>query len=512
MELDTGASLSVMGETTFRSLLGNTVPIEPTEVRLRTYTGDGLPVLGEATVTVTYESQSVTLPLIIVQGQGAALFGRNWLDHIRLNWAAIHMLSNHSPALHTVLHKHQHLFRDELGTLQGTTATIHVPPQSQPKFYKARPLPYALKEKVEKELERLQAAGVISPIQFSDWAAPIVPVVKTDGNIRICGDYSVTVNTVSKLDNYPLPRVDDLFTGGVLFSKLDLTQAYQQLPLSEDSKKYTTINTTKGLFQYERLPFGISSAPAIFQRTMESLLQGLSDVVVYIDDVLVTGKDEDSHLQNLDQVMNRLESAGVTLKKSKCVFLNPSVEYLGHVIDKTGLHPSPEKLRAIKEAPEPKNVIELKSFIGLITYYSKFLSNLSSLFSPLYRLLQKNVQWEWTSEHTEAFNKAKQLLQSSSVLTHYDPEKELILSCDASSYGLGAVLAHRLENGTELPIAFSSRTLAPTEKKYSQIEKEGLAIVFAVKKFHQYLYGRSFTIYSDHQPLKYLFQNLGKSQ
>ena len=508
MELDTGASLSVMGESTFRALLGNTVPIESTEVRLRTYTGDGLPVLGKATVSVTYESQTVKLPLIIIQGEGAALFGRNWLERIRLNWAAIHMVGSSSSALHDIIQKHQQLFREELGTLQGATASIHVPPNSQPKFYKARPLPYALKDKVEKELERLQNTGVISPVQFSDWAAPIVPVVKADGNIRICGDYSITVNTVSKLDNYPLPRVEDLFTamsGGVLFSKLDLTQAYQQLQLSEGSKKYTTINTTKGLFQYERLPFGISSAPAIFQRTMESLLQGLPGVVVYIDDVLVTGADETTHIQNLDKVMERLETAGVTLKQSKCIFLAPSVEYLGHVIDKSGLHPSPEKVRAIKEAPEPRNIAELKSFIGLINYYSKFMCNLSSLLFPLYRLLQKNAKWEWTTVHSEAFNKAKELLQSSSVLTHYNPQKDLILSCDASSYGLGAVLSHKMENGAELPIAFTSRTLAPAEKKYSQIEKEGLAIVFAVKKFHQYLYGRSFTIYSDHQPLKYLF-------
>ena len=221
-----------------------------------------------------------------------------------------------------------------------------------------------MKEKVERELDRLQEAGVITPVEFSDWAAPIVPVVKSDGSIRICGDYSVTVNAVSKLDNYPLPRVEDLFTamsGGTLFTKLDLAHAYQHLCLSPESKKYTTVNR---LFHYERLPFGISSAPAIFQRTMETLLKDLP-VVVYIDDLLVTGTDKYHHLQNLDRVMTRLESAGVTLKRSKCVFLTPSVEYLGHVIDREGLHPSREKVRAIQEAPEPTNVSELKSFLGL---------------------------------------------------------------------------------------------------------------------------------------------------
>ena len=195
----------------------------------------------------------------------------------------------------------------------------------------------------------------------------------------------MTVNTVSKLDNYPLPRVDDLFTamsGGKVFSKLNLTHAYQQVLLSESSNKYTTINTTKGLFEYQRIPFVISSAPAIFQRAMEGLFQDLPDVIVYLDDVLVTGPNKEEHLKNLDKVMDRLKSAGVTLKQPKCIFLAPSVEYLGHIIDKDGLHPAPEKVRAIQDAPEPHNLSELKSFLGLINYYSKFMSNLAMFLSP----------------------------------------------------------------------------------------------------------------------------------
>lgn len=217
---------------------------------------------------------------------------------------------------------------------------------------------------------------------------------------------------------------------------------------------------------------------------MHSLLQDLPGVVVYLDDVLVTGSSLQNHLENLERVMSRLESAGVTLKMSKCVFLAKSVEYLGHIIDEQGLHPSTEKIRAIREAPEPRNISELKSFLGLLNYYSKFLPNLAIVLSSLYRLLQKNIKWNWTSEHSKAFSHAKQLLQSSTLLVHYHSSKDLILSCDASPYGLGAVLAHRFEDGSEKPIAFASRTLAPAEKKYSQLEKEGLAVIFAVKKFH----------------------------
>ena len=203
-----------------------------------------------------------------------------------------------------------------MGTLKGTTAKIYVDPEATPKFMKARPVPYALKAKVELELDR-QRENIISPIEFSEWAAPIVPVVKQDGSVRICGDYKGTVNQVSKLDNYPIPKTEDLLAtlgGGNKFTKLDMSQAYQQLELEESSKKFTTINTHKGLYQYNGLPFGVSSAPGIFQRTMENLLQGIPHVVVRIDDILVSGKDELNHLANLEKVLSRLSSAGLRLR------------------------------------------------------------------------------------------------------------------------------------------------------------------------------------------------------
>ena len=345
-------------------------------------------------------------------------------------------------------------------------------------------------------------------MEISDWAAPIVPVVKPDGSIRICGDYRVTVNKVAKVDAHPIPRAEDLFaslSGGKSFSKLDVAHAYLQLPLDEESQKMVTINTHKGLFQYQRLPFGISSAPAIFQRKMESILEGIPHVCVYIDDILITGPSSDEHLASLKLVLSKLEEAGMRLKREKCSFLMPSVEYLVHKISAEGILPMDDKVEAIKKAPIPQNVAELRCFLGMISYYTKFLKNLSTTVAPLNALLKKGEPWMWGKQQAEAFKQAKLSLMSTDVLTHFDPDKKLILECDASPVGVGAVLSHQLENGLCKPIAFASRSLSHAEKNYSQLDREGLAIVFGVKRFHQYLYGRKFTIYSDHKPLEAIF-------
>lgn len=222
------------------------------------------------------------------------------------------------------------------------------------------------------------------------------------------------------------------------------------------------------------------------------LLQGCKGVVVYIDDILLTGSSGQEHLETLNKVLGILARAGIRLNRQKCFFMRPSVEYLGHIIDENGLHPTEEKVKAIKEAPRPTNVTELRAFLGIINYYGKFLVNLSAKLTPLHELLQKRSQWRWTDRQDKAFQAAKDALQSDSLLVHYDGSKPLVLACDASPRGLGAVLSHIMPDGDERPVAYASRTLSAAEKNYSQLEKEGLAVVFGVKKFHNYLYGRHF--------------------
>ena len=458
---------------------------------------------------VTLGQQCETLGLVVAEGDGPSLMGRDWLHSIRLDWPRLHLLSTPMARLQQVLDRHQEIFEAGLGSIQGVSAKIHVDPQAPAKSHKARPLPYALCHRVEQELERLQKDEVITPVQFSDWAAPIVPVVKKDGSIRICGDFKLTVNQAAKLDSHPLPRIEDLFAslaGGQTFSKLDLAHAYEQVSLDEDSKRFVVINTHKGLYRYNRLPFGVASAPAIFQRIMESLLQGIPHVTVYLDDVLVSGSSEEEHLGNLQEVLSRLEKAGCRVKRDKCEFMLESVEYLGYKISAEGLQPSEQKVRAIQEAPAPEDVSQLRSFLGAVNYYSKFLPNLATTLSPLYSLLQKNAKWTWGEQQESAFVRVKAQLTTDLVLVHYDPAQSLTLACDASPYGLGAVLSQTSGDGQERPVAFTSRSLAPAERKYSQIEKEGLAVVFGIKRFHQFLYGRHFVILSDHKPLQQLFK------
>ena len=284
MKVDTGASVSVISDEAYHKTWPATAApiLQKTPIKLRMYTGEHIVVLGAIKVNLRYQSQSTEAPLVVVRGKGPNLLGRDILRHILLNWAEIHQLQTN--AHKTLLENYTEVFTEELGTLRGYTAKIHVDPKAAPVFCKPCVVLYAIREKVEEELECLQREGVIEPVQFSPWAAPIVPVPKPDGTLRICGDYKVTVNKVSTLDKYPIPKIDDLFATlaeGKSFTKLDMSHAYQQVLLDDESKQYVTINTHKGLFRYNRLPFGVSSAPAIFQRTMDSLLQGIPNVAVY---------------------------------------------------------------------------------------------------------------------------------------------------------------------------------------------------------------------------------------
>ena len=276
-----------------------------------------------------------------------------------------------------------------------------------------------------------------------------------------------------------------------------------QIELDEESKKYLDINTHKGLYRVNRLPYGVASAPAIFQQIMDQILPKLPHVVCFIDDILVSGRSEAEHLANLDAVVGKLQQYGLRLKLKKCKFFEKSVEYLGQIVSKEGIHPSQKKIEAILKVDPPEDQTQLRSFLGMVNHYGKFVKFLSDLSAPLNRLLRKDTTWEWTSECQESFEKVKEALTSTKVLAHYNSELPVGLACDASSVG---VLFHRYENGTELPIAYASKSLTPAERNYSQIEREALSIIYGVKKFHQYLYGRHhFLLLTDHKPLLTIF-------
>ena len=500
MELDTGASKTILNHRTYSELREKLGPLMKTTALLSTYTGEQIPVAGIVSVPIKYGNQEAILPALVIRGDGPNLFGRDWLKVIRINWSEIfkveakQQVKNHG--LQRVLEANKEVFQDELGTLHGMEAKIYVDEKATPRYFKARPVPYALKKGVEDELERLEKEGIISPVEFSEWAAPIVPVMKTNGDVRICGDYKCTVNQVSKPENYPIPKTEDLLAtlgGGKKFTKLDMSQAYQQLKLDEDSKKYTTINTHKGLFQYNRLPFGVSSSPGIFH------------VVVRMDDILVSGEDDTAHLDNLSSVLSRLLEAGLRLRQDKCCFMQPEVIYCGYGINGEGVYPVAAKVDAIKNAPAPRDVTQLRAFLGMMNYYHKFLPNVATILEPLHELLRKGQKWKWNQEQQEAFTKAKELLQSADLLVHFNPDLKLVLASDASNYGIGAVLSHEMPDGTERPIGYVSRSLNPAERNYSTIDKEALAMIVGVKKFHQFLYGKRFTIRTDHKPLEGLF-------
>lgn len=369
-----------------------------------------------------------------------------------------------------------------------------------------RRLPIAQREVAEKEMEKMIDQGIIQRSN-SPWAAPIVLARKRDGTWRFCVDYR-RLNSVTRKDAYPLPRIDeslDSLAGAKYFCTADMASSFWQVSVKEDDRPKTAFITHKGLFEFRHMPFGMANSPKTFERLMDIVLSGLhwEKVLVYLDDVIVFGKTFMETLQNLKLVFGRLREANLKLKPKKCTFFQDEIKYLGHLVSEKGVRCDTEKTEAIRNWPRPKNVPDIRSFLGLASYYRKFIPSFSEISFPLNQLTRKNQKFIWSDKCENSFHKLREALTSTPVLAYPTRDDPFILDTDASLYGVGAVLS-QVQEGEERVICYGSKTLTRSQSKYCTTYRELLAVVTFVKQFKHYLYGRKFLIRTDHSSLIWL--------
>ncbi|XP_039192295.1 uncharacterized protein K02A2.6-like, partial [Crotalus tigris] len=507
--LDTGSAFSIISLHTFRKICsgsGTQAKLRPSDIVLTDFQNSRVCVKGEATLNVQYKSFEGPLDLLVVGGERTSLIGLDWFEALGIHVTGLNSLQTLD--LQEVCKEFADVFSPQLGTFKGPPVSLKLDPTVTPIRIKARRVPFALKSKIDTELDKLIQQGILEPVDSSPWETPIVTPLKANGDIRICADYKCTLNKALQQHAYPVPVVSHILAslkGGRVFAKLDLAQAYQQLPVDDDAAIAQTIVTHRGAFKVKRLQFGVNVAPGIFQSVMENTLRGIPGVCPYFDDVLIAGDSTHILAERLRAVLLRFRKSGLKLKKDKCMIGVPSTEFLGFKIDAAGIHPAESKLTAILEAPRPKSKAELQAFLGLLNFYNSFLPQKASVAEPLHRLLDKQAVWQWSQMHEGCFNKVKALLTSNSVLAHFNESLPVCITCDASPYEVGAVLSHLRSDGTQVPVAYYSRTLSSAERNYAQIDREALAVVAGIKKFHDFLYGRHFTVFTDHKPLLGLF-------
>ena len=356
-------------------------------------------------------------------------------------------------------------------------------------------------------LSEMLERGIIRS-SSSPWASPVVLVKKKDGTSRFCVDYR-KVNSVTRKDAYPLPRVDDLFdtlAGSRLFSTLDLISGYWQVEVHPGDKEKTAFCTSEGLYEFNVMPFGLCNGPATFQRLMNLLLAGVqwSSCLVYLDDIIVLGKTFEDHLKHLSQVFQRLRDAKLKLKVKKCSLCRETVQFLGHVVSSKRIAADPAKIQRVVDWLVPTNKCEVQRFLGLISYYRRFIRNCSQIAKPLYQLIERSKPFCWTVECDQAFQRLREQLTTPPALVFPDFSREFLLDTDASDQGIGAVLSQIQSDGQERVVAYASRLLSKSERHYCVTRKELLAVVVFLHHFRQYLLGRKFILRTDHSSLVWL--------
>ena len=542
--VDTGASINIIDEATFKHICKQKpIQLRRSKARVYAYASQSpLPMVGVFEEIVESKKKMTTAKFHVAKGNNGNLLcseTATQLGLITLNVQNVHNVNTDKPEVHTptkaqdipllqtqakadqngndtFIHNLTNEYHDlfsGIGCLKNFELKLHINPQVKPVAQPERRIPFHIREKVNQELDNLTKQGIIEPCTGpTPWVSPLVvtPKPKNPEEIRICVDMRLP-NTAIIRERHPMPTADELIhklNGAKVFSKLDLRHGYHQILLAPESRYITTFRTHKGLHRYVRLNYGTSAASEVFQYAISQAIAGIDGVVNISDDILIFGPTQTAHDTALKDVFERLRQVGLTLNKSKCAYNKGTLEFFGMIFSADGVSPDPKKIAAITNAPRPTTVSGVRSLLGMTNYCSKFIMNYASITTPLRQLTKKNARFQWLPAHESAWKTLTRALTSAPVMAYFDTNKCTELIVDASPTGLGAILQqHTPDKQDHKVIAYASRALSPVEQRYSQTEREALAIVWAMERLHIYLYGTEFVLYTDHKPLELICNN-----
>lgn len=520
MTVDTGASINVIDQETFDNM--HNVELKRTSTKAFAYnTSTPVEFLGKFDAVIETRKRISVATFYVTKGENCGnLLSLDTARELALISLHIDKLTHKDTALDNILKRNSKVFSG-LGKLKGQTIKLDIDKTKTAKAQPQRRIPYHIREKVKDAITELENQDIIEKVpdgEATPWVSPIVAVPKKDGKVRICVDMRQANEAIQRV-RHPIPTVNDVsfaLNGAKYFSKLDLSQAYHQLPLDEKSRYITTFSSHVGLYRYKRLNYGTNAAAEIFQYTLQTALQGLDGVKNIADDIIVFGSTRAEHDSNLEKCLQRLATKGLRLNRSKCEFLNSTLSFFGQIFSKDGTRPDPKRVDDLLNAPQPANAHEVRSLLGMANYTSKYIPDFATITSPLRDLTKKDTRFQWTQEHETAFIKLKNALASAPCMAYFDRNKETFVVVDASPVGISAILSQKPNKISDMNsqqiIAYASRALTDTEKRYSQTEKEALAIVWAVEHFHLFLFGSEFTLVTDHKPLEIIYgQNRAKT-
>ena len=504
--IDSGASCNTINTVIAKQLKEIGTPFNDCRRLIHPYGSSPIPCHQLVSAPIQVEGREpIQADFLVVPGNSPPLLGKETAERLGVLSIGVKHLSNTPQLESTKLYAKYPGISDGIGCLKNTQVTLHIDKTVPPVARKHDRTPFHMRTKVAAEIQKLEQEGIIEKVSGpTEWVSRIVtpPKPKSPNEIRLCVDMR-DANRAILRTRHITPTIDELtadLNGATVFSKLDLKSGYHQLELHPSCRYITTFSTHVGLYQYKRLSFGINSAAEIFQHTIQTLIADIPGARNVSDDIVVYGSNQSEHDAALDQTLRRLHESGLTVNPTKCEFNKPSIEFFGYIFSADGLAPAPEKVKALQDAAEPRNPTELRSFLGMAQYSARFIRNFATITEPLRKLTRRDATWKWEQPQTDAFNSVKAALSAATAMPYFSPHKETKIIVDASPVGIAGILVQ-----DDQPIAYGSRALSDVESRYSQTEREALAIVWACEHFDIYVRGASFTVVTDHKPLVHIW-------